>query len=168
MASASSRETLMRLPPRVAQPRPSTVTAREVRPILRVSKAGMSCLLSSCQAVFYIRGYDRIRRRRVGAGGRVAKDQHITAHSAATPSLTDYTLTKGEVSLAVYRKRMDAPAADKAPRPVLFLVHGSSNPALSSFDLTVPGGGQYSTMNVFATLGFDVWTADHENYGRSA
>src|SRR5262249_7931540 len=59
----------------------STVTSSEVRPILRVSKAGMSCLLSSCQAVFYIRGYDRIRRRRVGAGGRVAKDQHITAHS---------------------------------------------------------------------------------------
>jgi alpha-beta hydrolase superfamily lysophospholipase len=32
----------------------------------------------------------------------------------------------------------------------------------------VPGKGEYSTMNVFARLGFDVWTMDHENYGRSS
>jgi pimeloyl-ACP methyl ester carboxylesterase len=75
----------------------------------------------------------------------------------------DYTVKKGEVSLAVYRKR----AAGAARRPVLFLVHGSSNSALSSFDLSAPGG-EYSTMNVFAELGYDVWTMDHENYGRSA
>jgi alpha-beta hydrolase superfamily lysophospholipase len=91
----------------------------------------------------------------------MADDQH------ATPALTDYTVGKGEVSLAVYRKRL-GPAAGEPPRPVLFLVHGSSNSALSSFDLTVPGAGEYSTMNVFAGLGFDVWTMDHENYGRSS
>ena len=51
---------------------------------------------------------------------------------------------------------------------MLFLVHGSSNSALSSFDLAVPGAGEYSMMNVFAGLGFDVWTMDHENYGRSS
>jgi alpha-beta hydrolase superfamily lysophospholipase len=91
----------------------------------------------------------------------MADDQH------ATPSRTDYTVHKGAVSLAVYRKRLD-PAAGQPPRPVLLLVHGSSNSALSSFDLTVPGAGEYSTMNVFAGLGFDVWTMDHENYGRSS
>jgi pimeloyl-ACP methyl ester carboxylesterase len=91
----------------------------------------------------------------------MADDQH------ATPSRTDYSVPKGEVSLAVYRKRLD-PAAGQPLRPVLFLVHGSSNSALSSFDLTVPGAGEYSTMNVFAGLGFDVWTMDHENYGRSS
>jgi alpha-beta hydrolase superfamily lysophospholipase len=91
----------------------------------------------------------------------MADDQHTT------PSRTDYTVGKGDVSLAVYRKRLD-PAAGQPPRPVLFLVHGSSNSALSSFDLTVPGAGEYSTMNVFAELGFDVWTMDHENYGRSS
>src|SRR5256714_10413735 len=78
----------------------------------------------------------------------------------------DYEVKKGEVSLAVYRKRLP-PAAGEAPRPVLFLVHGSSNSSLSSFDLTVPEG-EYSTMNVFARLGYDVWTMDHENYGRSS
>ena len=85
----------------------------------------------------------------------------------ATSSRTDYTVNKGEVSLAVYRKRI-GPAPGQPPRPVLFLVHGSSNSALSSFDLTVPGAGEYSTMNVFAGLGFDMWTMDHENYGRSS
>src|ERR1700730_10681833 len=85
----------------------------------------------------------------------------------ATPSRTDYTVHKGEVSLAVYRKEVGL-APGQQPRPVLFLVHGSSNSALSSFDLTVPGAGEYSTMKVFAGLGFDVWTMDHENYARSS
>ena len=89
-------------------------------------------------------------------------------HATATPARTDYTVAKGDVSLAVYRKRGDAPAPGGPPRPVLFLVHGSSNSALSSFDLAVPGAGEYSAMNVFAALGFDVWTMDHENYGRSS
>jgi pimeloyl-ACP methyl ester carboxylesterase len=98
----------------------------------------------------------------------MADDQHENARPVAPPSRTDYAVTKGEVSLAVYRKRSGAPPPGQPPRPVLFLVHGSSNSALSSFDLTVPGAGEYSTMNVFAALGFDVWTMDHENYGRSS
>ena len=44
----------------------------------------------------------------------------------------DYTVKKGDVSLAVYRKR----AAGPGQRPVLFLVHGSSNSALSSYAVT--------------------------------
>jgi alpha-beta hydrolase superfamily lysophospholipase len=97
----------------------------------------------------------------------MADDRHETAWPAP-PARTDYTVRKGEVSLAVYRKCMGAPPAGQPSRPVLFLVHGSSNSALSSFDLTVPGAGEYSTMNVFVALGFDVWTMDHENYGRSS
>jgi alpha-beta hydrolase superfamily lysophospholipase len=75
---------------------------------------------------------------------------------------------KAGVRLAVYRKRLGklADAVDK-PLPVLFLVHGSSLSAQSSFDLNVPGA-EYSMMNVFARYGFDVWTIDHENYGRSS
>jgi alpha-beta hydrolase superfamily lysophospholipase len=74
---------------------------------------------------------------------------------------------KAGVKLALYRKRLRglAGAADKPP--VLFLVHGSSLSALSSFDLNVPGS-DYSLMDVFARYGFDVWTMDHENYGRSS
>jgi pimeloyl-ACP methyl ester carboxylesterase len=90
----------------------------------------------------------------------------MSEDQAGAPVRTDYTVKKGRVSLAVYRKRLPANAGEA--RPVLFLVHGSSNSALSSFDLTVPEAGEYSTMNVFAQLGYDVWTMDHENYGRSS
>ena len=51
--------------------------------------------------------------------------------------------------------------------PVVFLVHGSSNSARSSYDLTVPGKGEYSLMNVLARDGYDVWTMDHDGYGHS-
>ena len=73
-----------------------------------------------------------------------------------------------EIKLALYRKRLGAPRPGAADRPVLFLVHGSSISARPSFDLSVPGHGEYSLMNVFARYGFDVWTMDHENYGRSS
>jgi alpha-beta hydrolase superfamily lysophospholipase len=80
----------------------------------------------------------------------------------------EYWASKGDVRLALYRKRLGPPAPGEAPRPVLFLVHGSSNSAQSSFDLSVPGKSEYSLMNTFAHAGYDVWTMDHENYGRSS
>jgi alpha-beta hydrolase superfamily lysophospholipase len=36
-----------------------------------------------------------------------------------------------------------------------------------AFDLHVPGKGEYSIMNEFARYGYDSWTMDHENYGKS-
>jgi alpha-beta hydrolase superfamily lysophospholipase len=80
---------------------------------------------------------------------------------------SEYWARKGDVALNLYRKRLGAPKAGEPPLPVLFLVHGSSNSSRTSFDLTVPGRGEYSTMNVFARHGFDVWTMDHDGYGRS-
>jgi alpha-beta hydrolase superfamily lysophospholipase len=80
----------------------------------------------------------------------------------------DYWARKGDVSLYMFRKRRTAPRKGEAPLPVLFLVHGSSISSRPSFDLTVPGRGEYSVMNMFAEYGFDVWTMDHENYGRSS
>ncbi|HTI66249.1 MAG TPA: alpha/beta fold hydrolase [Caulobacteraceae bacterium] len=71
------------------------------------------------------------------------------------------------IELAVYRKRLEPPGRGAPARPVLFLVHGSSTSALSSFDLPLAGGA-YSSMNAFAKAGFDVWTMDHEGYGRSS
>jgi alpha-beta hydrolase superfamily lysophospholipase len=50
---------------------------------------------------------------------------------------------------------------------VLILVHGSSNASRSTYDLAVPGAGPYSVMDAFAGWGYDVWTLDHEGYGRS-
>jgi pimeloyl-ACP methyl ester carboxylesterase len=97
-----------------------------------------------------------------GPGGR--------ASDAAEPAVwsAEYAALKGFVKLAVYRKRLGAPAGGAAAAlPVLFLVHGSSMGGASTFDLTVPGQTNYSMMNAFARYGFDVWTMDHEGYGKS-
>ncbi len=74
---------------------------------------------------------------------------------------------KGDVDLFMYRKYASNIGKD-GERPVLVLVHGSSQAARTSYDLTVPNAGEYSLMNVFASRGFDVWTMDHEGYGRSS
>lgn len=80
----------------------------------------------------------------------------------------EYSAKKGSVTLAMFRKRVGAPQAGERPRPVLVFVHGSSVSSRPSFDLTVPGAGEYSMMNVFARWGYDTWTLDHEGYGRSS
>jgi len=74
---------------------------------------------------------------------------------------------KGEVDLYLIRKFLPSARAEHPGRPVLFLVHGSSFSARTTYDLSVPGHGEYSVMNTFARLGYDVWTMDHEGYGRS-
>lgn len=78
----------------------------------------------------------------------------------------EYTAKKGDVFLYMYRKHLGKP--DRAePKPVLFLVHGSSFSGRSGFDLVVNGSSRYSLMDEFARRGYDVWTMDHEGYGRS-
>jgi alpha-beta hydrolase superfamily lysophospholipase len=89
------------------------------------------------------------------------------AQPAQAPWSAEYWARKGDVALYLWRKRVGAPKPGEPPMPVLFLVHGSSNSARSSYDLAVPGKGEYSLMNVMAGHGFDVWTMDHDGYGRS-
>ena len=79
----------------------------------------------------------------------------------------EYWAQKDNVKLYMYRKRMGAPVAGEAPKPILFLVHGSSFSGPSGFDLHVTGKTDYSLMEKFAEYGYDVWTLDHEGYGRS-
>jgi pimeloyl-ACP methyl ester carboxylesterase len=79
----------------------------------------------------------------------------------------EYTVRKGDVKLQMYRRCAERPVRGKNPR-VLFLVHGSSFGALAGYDLKVPGKTGYSMMDVCASFGFDVWTMDHEGYGRSS
>ena len=100
--------------------------------------------------------------------GAAAQAQTPAAAPGGEFWTAEYTAKKGEVSLQLYRKRVGAPKAGETAKPVLFLVHGSSNAALSSYDLTVPGKGEYSMMNIYARHGYDVWTMDHEGYGKSS
>jgi alpha-beta hydrolase superfamily lysophospholipase len=78
-----------------------------------------------------------------------------------------YTAKKGAVNLALYRRRMKAPVAGEKPLPVVVMVHGSSISGMPSWDLHVPGAGEYSVMNVFSRLGYDCWVIDFEGYGKS-
>jgi pimeloyl-ACP methyl ester carboxylesterase len=103
-----------------------------------------------------------------GAGAGLVSSLVTEANAqTARPEIqaSEYWAKKGDVKLYLYRKRIAATAGEK--KPVLFLVHGSSNSSRSSYDLTVAGKGEYSMMNVFAQYGFDVWTMDHDGYGRS-
>jgi len=80
----------------------------------------------------------------------------------------EYWAKKGDLSLYIFRKRLGAPKPGETAKPIVFLAHGSSVSSRPSFDLTVPGHGDYSLMDQFAEYGFDVWTMDFEGYGRSA
>ena len=79
----------------------------------------------------------------------------------------EYWTQKGPTRLNLWRKRLGAPKPGETPKPVLFMVHGSSNSTRSSYDLDVPGNEEYSFMNVMAGFGYDVWTMDHDGYGHS-
>ena len=82
----------------------------------------------------------------------------------------EYRVHRDGIGLHVFRKRTAGPAIGpdaSAGRKVLFLVHGSSQSGRTSYDLQAGALGEYSVMNVFARLGYDVWTMDHEGYGRS-
>src|SRR5580692_2576748 len=101
----------------------------------------------------------------LASGITSAQAQTAAAQAQAVEiSSGEYWAHKGSVKLAMYRKTL---AVMTGIHPVLFLVHGSSNAARSSYDLTVPGKGEYSMMNVFARYGYDVWTMDHDGYGNS-
>jgi pimeloyl-ACP methyl ester carboxylesterase len=104
------------------------------------------------------------------AGGLAAalpvRDAAAATEQAGEIWSSEYWAKKGDIPLWMYRKRLGAPKPGEPSRPVIFFVHGSS---ISSrvFDLNVPGHGEYSVMNEFARHGFDCWTMDHENYGKS-
>jgi pimeloyl-ACP methyl ester carboxylesterase len=106
----------------------------------------------------------------VGAAA-VLPGSRTAAIAAPVPAgdmfVAEYTAHKGPVNLYMYRKRIGKPVAGTT-LPVLFLVHGSSFGGRSTYDLNVPGKPGYSMMDAFAHYGFDVWTMDHEGYGRSS
>lgn len=102
-----------------------------------------------------------LSRRQALAAAAAAPLLGAAAPKAAITA-SEYWAQKGDVKLYLYRKR----PAGAARLPVLFLVHGSSFSGRGGYDLQVPGR-DYSMMDWFARRGFDVWTMDHEGYGRS-
>ena len=105
----------------------------------------------------------------LGIGAGLVSNVAAQAQSAAGGEIwsQEYWVQKGNVKLNLWRKRVGAPKAGDKPLPVLFLVHGSSNSTRTSFDLQVSGKDDYSVMHLMARAGYDVWTMDHDGYGRS-
>jgi pimeloyl-ACP methyl ester carboxylesterase len=89
--------------------------------------------------------------------------QAPTAPAPRAIVANEYWADKNGVRLWVYRKRL----ANSDYRGRLFCVHGSSYSGKTMFDLQVPNRDNYSMMDHFARLGYDVWTMDHEGYGHS-
>ena len=92
-----------------------------------------------------------------------AANSPATIETTAPVKAQEYWAQKGPVKLWIYRKRVD----NGRTKPMLFLVHGSSYSGKTMFDLQFPGQNDYSLMDHFARLGYDVWTMDHEGYGHS-
>ncbi len=110
-----------------------------------------------------------LSRRTLMAGAGLATVTASAAVSAAgqrrsSVQAEEHWALKGDVRLYVYRKHINDGVRSK---PVLFLVHGSSFSGRGGYDLQVLGHPNYSMMDEFARRGFDVWTVDHEGYGRS-
>jgi pimeloyl-ACP methyl ester carboxylesterase len=102
----------------------------------------------------------------VAAAAGSLTSRGASAQGAATIVAEEHWAKKGSVDLYLYRKRTVGNGS--AAKPVLFLVHGSTFSSRGSYDLQVPGRSNYSMMDHFADLGFDVWTVDHEGYGHSS
>ncbi len=81
----------------------------------------------------------------------MAEDANATTDNSEIWS-GEYWAKKGDVPLWMFRKRLSAPKAGEPSRPIVFFVHGSSVTS-RSFDLHVPGKGEYSIMNEFAGYG---------------
>src|SRR5258708_40275182 len=90
------------------------------------------------------------------AAGALAPGAAAQQTAAAEPIWSaEYWAQKGAVKLNLWRKRAGAPKPGEAPRPVLVLVHGSSNSSRPSFDLPVPGRVDNSFFAVFPPWAFD-------------
>jgi alpha-beta hydrolase superfamily lysophospholipase len=108
------------------------------------------------------------RRNALIAGATLAASPALSLAQApsapAAPRIVadEFWADKKGVRLWVYRKRAEGAASPRR----LFLVHGSSYSGKTMFDLQVPDR-DYSMMDHFVGLGYEVWTMDHEGYGHS-
>jgi pimeloyl-ACP methyl ester carboxylesterase len=106
------------------------------------------------------------RRKALIAGATLAAAPSISFSESTSRGRVvadEFWADKNGVRLWVYRKRLEG----AQPKARLFLVHGSSYSGKTMFDLQVPDREGYSMMDVFARLGYEVWTMDHEGYGHS-
>src|SRR6185312_14785821 len=82
-----------------------------------------------------------------------------------TQLITEHLTVASEPGISIYvRNKRPADLASFTPERTLLIVHGSTYPAHTGFDL--PLGGQ-SWMEYVASRGYDVYCLDLRGYGRS-
>ena len=111
-----------------------------------------------------------IARRTVIAGAGAGLVSGLVSEASAQgakPEIqaSEYWANKGDVKLYLYRKRARAAAG----RDAAGAVPGARLVEFLALELRPQRSrqGEYSLMNVMAGYGFDVWTMDHDGYGRS-
>jgi len=101
------------------------------------------------------------------SAGRTPVAIQGTEHSVQSVSGLDGKPLK----ISVWEKRREDLAAGSfaASGKVVVLAHGATTPGRVGFDLQVPGaaGPTYSLMDYLAARGYDVFTLDYQNYGKS-
>lgn len=130
---------------------------------MRTGRASRRTLLQAALAGAGALTGGLLARRASAASTAVQQDTALGQFWSA-----EYWAHHSNIALYLYRKRVSAPQPGESAQPVLLLLHGSSISARPSFDLSVPGSGEYSLMNVCAAAGFDTWTLDFQGYGRSS
>lgn len=93
----------------------------------------------------------------------VAREHSTTGVSAADGN---------PLKLYLYEKHDKAldPNAQAARGRIVLVVHGATTSGRVNYDVQVPGvplEQSFSLMDQFARRGYDVWTLDYQNYGRS-
>src|ERR1700722_8741628 len=91
------------------------------------------------------------------SGAAFAQSSPLTTTEAMIPS------SDPGIKLYVRNKRVES-MTSFSPEKTLFLIHGATYPAETSFDLPIDG---VSMMDLFAQNGFDVYLVDVRSYGRS-
>ena len=104
----------------------------------------------------------------LGSAGSLAWSESNAPQKEEKIHAYEYWAHRGDIRLYMYRKLVGPATSGHSTKPILFLTHGSSVSSRPTFDLTVPGHGEYSVMDVFARYGYDVWTMDFEGYGHSS
>lgn len=132
---------------------PTAASANESRPTRRGFLFGSSAIVAGLA---------------VSAPSASSATAQTAQASATTIWSREYWAHRGDLKLYLFRKNAGPASSGNSTRPVLFLCHGSSVSSRPTFDLTVPGHGDYSLMDQFVAFGFDVWTMDFEGYGRSS
>ncbi len=99
-----------------------------------------------------------------------AQQSPIVAREYRVPAMS----AKDGASLSLYAyEKYDSrvsPEMQAARGRIVFILHGATTSGRVNYDVQVPGvplGQSFSLMDQLARQGYDVWTMDYQNYGRS-